>query len=163
MTSIGAKIAFYRKAKSITQEELAQQLGVSPQAVSKWENDVACPDIMQLVPLAKLFGTTTDELLSNEAVKETQLLPESERRDLKNLLLKVVVDTKVGDKVRINLPVQLLKAAIDIGAKLPQVTSNEHLNMIDFQQVIAMVESGVIGKLVEVETADGDTVIVVVE
>lgn len=163
MTSIGAKIAFYRKAKSITQEELAQHLGVSPQAVSKWENDVACPDIMQLVPLAKLFGTTTDELLSNESVKETQLLPEGERRDLKTLLLKVVVDTKLGDKVRINLPMQLLKAALDIGAKLPQVASNEHLNMIDFQQVIAMVESGVIGKLIEVETADGDTVIVVVE
>ena len=72
MNSIGSKISFYRKAKGMTQEELAQHLGVSAQAVSKWENDVACPDIQLLVPLAKIFHITTDELLSAEPVGSVQ-------------------------------------------------------------------------------------------
>lgn len=163
MSSIGTKIAFYRKAKGMTQDELAKKLGVSAQAVSKWENDIACPDIQSLAPLSKIFGTTTDELLSVEPVKEVQLLPENQRSDIKDLTLKVIVDTREGDKVRINLPMQLVKVALEIGSKIPQIANNEHLKEIDFQQIISMVESGVIGKLVEIESGEGETVTVVVE
>lgn len=163
MNSIGTKIAFYRKAKGMTQEELAEKLGVSAQAVSKWENDIACPDILLLVPLSKLFGTTTDELLSNDSVKNVKLLPENERVGIKELTLKVIIDSKEGDKVRVNLPMELVKVALAIGLKIPQVANNEHLNNLDFGQIISMVESGVIGKLVEIESADGETVQVVVE
>ena len=163
MSSIGTKIAFYRKAKGMTQEELAKKLGVSAQAVSKWENDIACPDIQSLAPLSKIFGTTTDELLSINSIKDVQLLPENERRDLKDLTLKVLVDSKDGDKVRINLPMQLVKVALEIGSKIPQIANNEHLKNIDFEEIISMVESGVIGKLVEIESADGEIVNVVVE
>ncbi|RPF42204.1 DNA-binding XRE family transcriptional regulator [Hydrogenoanaerobacterium saccharovorans] len=163
MSSIGTKVAFYRKAKGMTQEELAEKLGVSAQAVSKWENDIACPDIQLLVPLSKLFGTTTDELLSADSVKSVQLLPENERHDIKDLTLKVIVDSKDGDKVRINLPMELVKVALEIGLKIPQITNNEQLKGIDFKQIISMVESGVIGKLVEIESADGEIVNVVVE
>lgn len=163
MCSIGTKIAFYRKAKGLTQEELAEQLGISAQAVSKWENDIACPDIQQLVPLAKIFCTTTDELLSNDTVKEVQLLSGNEKRDIKELTLKVIVDSDDGDKIRINLPMQLVKVALEIGSKIPQVADNEHLKRLDFEQIIALVESGVIGRLVEIEGANGDIVNVVVE
>lgn len=162
MSTIGTKISFYRKAKGMTQEDLAEQLGVSPQAVSKWENDVACPDIQLLAPLVKIFETTTDELLSVDTVKSVQLLPQNERRDINELTLKVIVDSE-GDKVRINLPMSLVKAAMGIGLKIPQVANNEHLKDIDFEQIISLVESGVIGRLVEVESSDGDTVYVVVE
>ena len=163
MSSIGTKIAFYRKAKGMTQEELAKKLEVSAQAVSKWENDITCPDIQSLVPLSKIFGTTTDELLSADLVKDVQLLPENERQDLSNLTLKVIVDSKDGDKIRINLPMQLVKVALEIGSKIPQIANNEHLKNIDFEEVISIVESGVIGQLVEVESADGEIVQVVVE
>lgn len=163
MSTIGTKIAFYRKAKGMTQEELAEKTGVSAQAVSKWENDIACPDIQLLAPLAKIFGTTTDELLSVDSVQSVQLLPQNERRDINELTLKVIVDSKDGDKIRINLPMALVKVGLEIGLKVPQVADNEHLKNIDFEQIIAMVESGVIGKLVEVESADGETVYVVVE
>lgn len=163
MSSIGKKIAFYRKAKGMTQEELAKKLDVSAQAVSKWENDMTCPDIQSLVPLSKIFGTTTDELLSADSVKDVQLLPENERHDLKDLTLKVIVDSKDGDKVRINLPMQLVKVALEIGSKIPQIAHNEHLKNIDFEEIISMVESGVIGKLVEIESADGEIVNIVVE
>ena len=47
--TIGNRISKYRKEKGMTQEELANKMGVSSQAVSKWENDASCPDI-GLVP-----------------------------------------------------------------------------------------------------------------
>lgn len=61
--TIGEKIKELRKKHGITQEKLAEQLNVSYQAVSKWENNVANPDFSLIVPLAKLFKVTTDELL----------------------------------------------------------------------------------------------------
>lgn len=163
MNSIGTKIAFYRKAKGMTQEELAEKLGISAQAVSKWENDIACPDIQLLAPISKIFDTTTDELLSTDSVRSVQIVPEEQRRDIKELTLKVIVDSKNGDKVRINLPMELVKVGLEIGSKIPQIADNEHLKSIDFQQIISIVESGVIGKLVEVESADGEVVNIVVE
>ena len=60
--TIGKRIAFLRKEKGLTQEELANHMGISPQAVSKWENDQTCPDISALPKLARLFGVTVDEL-----------------------------------------------------------------------------------------------------
>ena len=60
---IGENIRAMRRRCGFTQEELAAQLSVTPQAVSKWENGNGMPDITQLVPLAQIFGTTTDTLL----------------------------------------------------------------------------------------------------
>ena len=54
--SIGSRIAKYRKAKNLTQETLANQMGVSAQAVSKWETDNSCPDISALPQLCKILG-----------------------------------------------------------------------------------------------------------
>lgn len=61
--TIGKRIASLRKRKHMTQEQLAEQVGVSAQAVSKWENDLSCPDINLLPKLAEVFGVTTDNLL----------------------------------------------------------------------------------------------------
>ena len=60
--TIGQKIAYYRKLNGLTQGSLAEKLGVSTQAVSKWENSLCCPDIMLLPAIAKIFGITIDEL-----------------------------------------------------------------------------------------------------
>lgn len=58
----GERIAAARRAQGLTQEALAQRLGVTNQAVSKWESDQCCPDIMLLPALADIFGITLDEL-----------------------------------------------------------------------------------------------------
>ncbi len=63
---IGAQIAALRRAKGLTQEQLAQQLGVSAPAVSKWETDSSYPDITLLCPLARALGTNPDTLLQFE-------------------------------------------------------------------------------------------------
>jgi transcriptional regulator with XRE-family HTH domain/predicted membrane protein len=67
--TLGKRIAALRKEKGLTQEQLAEKVGVSPQAVSKWENDVSCPDITLLPLLADLFGVSVDELLGVKPVE----------------------------------------------------------------------------------------------
>jgi transcriptional regulator with XRE-family HTH domain len=64
--NLGRRIFEYRKTLGMTQEELSQRLGVTPQAVSKWENEVSCPDIMLLPDLADIFEITIDELFKHE-------------------------------------------------------------------------------------------------
>ena len=61
--TLGKRISALRKAKKMTQDQLADQLSVTAQAVSKWENDQSFPDITMLPRLAEIFGCTTDELL----------------------------------------------------------------------------------------------------
>lgn len=63
---LGSKIAQYRKQKGITQEGLAQMLNVTNQAVSKWESDQCCPDILLLPKLADIFAISLDELFERE-------------------------------------------------------------------------------------------------
>lgn len=58
--SMGQIIRRLRKERNLTQEELAEQLGVTFQAVSKWENDAGLPDISQVIPLATVFNVSTD-------------------------------------------------------------------------------------------------------
>lgn len=60
---IGNKIKNLRIQKGVTQEMIARHLHLSPQAVSKWEQNISKPDISVLVPLANFFGVTTDYLL----------------------------------------------------------------------------------------------------
>ena len=69
---IGSNIAALRKEKGITQEELANALGVSAQAVSKWENNSSCPDVSLLTVIADYFGVTVDALLRSGAEEITR-------------------------------------------------------------------------------------------
>ena len=60
---IGENIKRLRKAKSVTQEQIAEVLGISVTAVSKWERNETYPDITLLFPLARYFEVTLDELM----------------------------------------------------------------------------------------------------
>jgi len=64
--TLGKRIVSNRKRLGMTQDALAELLGVTAQAVSKWENDQSCPDIGTLPKLAEIFGISTDELLGRE-------------------------------------------------------------------------------------------------
>ncbi len=65
--TVGATIQRLRAERRLSQEQLAQEVGVSRQAVSKWELDDALPDTDKLVPLARALGVSVDELLGNTA------------------------------------------------------------------------------------------------
>ncbi len=79
--SLGKRIAENRKRLKLTQDQLAEKLGVTAQAVSKWENDQSCPDITTLPKLAEIFGISTDELLgytSSNVVHEAEVVEDEE-------------------------------------------------------------------------------------
>jgi len=161
--TLGTRIAEYRRAKGITQDQLAEYMSVSSQAVSKWENDLSCPDISLLPRLADYFGITVDELLRGENSHAVRVVPEENRKDLSRMLIRISVKSSDGDIVKVNLPLGLVKAALEIGLQMPQISGNEALKDIDFNAVLLAAESGVIGKLVEVQTVDGDYVEIVIE
>lgn len=66
-TAVGERIAAGRKALGLTQQDLADRVGVTSQAVSKWETEASLPDTALLPALAKLLETSIDELLTGEA------------------------------------------------------------------------------------------------
>ena len=72
MTSIGQNIKKLRRERNLTQEELAEQLNVTAQAVSKWENGTGLPDISQVVPLSNVFGVPTDVLFGTQNVNRDE-------------------------------------------------------------------------------------------
>ena len=163
--SIGKRINEYRRQRNITQEQLAEAMGVTSQAVSKWENDISCPDISVLPQLADYFGVNLDVLIRGESPGTVQMMSENQRKDFSRLTLRIVVNTSDGDVVKVNLPLPLIKAGIEIGMPLIQTMQfnnggavNNALQQVDFRALIQLAESGVIGKLVEVKSADGDIV-----
>ena len=64
------KITALRKKAGWSQEELAEQLGVTRQSVSKWEGAQSVPDMDKVVQMSRLFGVTTDFLLKDELSEE---------------------------------------------------------------------------------------------
>ena len=164
-TTLGKRIAALRREKELKQDELAAKLGVSPQAVSKWENDQTCPDISILPLLAKILGVSVDELLlgKQQEAPAVRVLPENERKDIKDMMLRIVVKSTNGDVVRVNLPLAIIEVALDSGLNISQFSGNEALKNIDLNRIMNTVKQGVIGNLVEVESADGDTIQIFVE
>lgn len=68
--TLGKRIVYHRKRLLLTQDQLAEKLGVTAQAVSKWENDLSCPDIGVLPMLADIFEISIDTLLGHETYTE---------------------------------------------------------------------------------------------
>ena len=78
--SLGKKLFALRREHGLTQDTVAERLGVSPQAVSKWENDSSCPDVMLLPQIAQLYNTTIDALLNNNPEPEVAILPAEKQK-----------------------------------------------------------------------------------
>lgn len=155
--SLGQRIAALRKGRGLTQDEVAGRLGITAQAVSKWENGATCPDISLLPELADMLGVTVDALLRGEAEAETYMVPEARRKPVDELLMKLTFDTDEGDKLRLNLPVGVLKALLSAGVGVDSFFTingdqRERPNFnVDLESLMRLVEQGVMGKLVEFE------------
>ena len=91
----------YRKKAGFSQEELAEKIGVSRQAVSKWERSEVSPDTDNLVMLAEIYGVSLDEMLGLKSSAEEETLPE---KDEVHVSLKdgIHVHSKEGDKVDVS-------------------------------------------------------------
>ena len=92
---IGERIRELRRSADLTQEELADRLGVSPQAVSRWESAAGYPDTETLPRLANCFGVTLDSLFGYDGDRErrvAELLDESDRLAWQNEYGDVTLD-----------------------------------------------------------------------
>lgn len=69
-----------RKENNLTQEDVANKLGISPQAVSKWENGISMPDISLLVDIASMFNVSVDTLLGKETENHEVTLSNNENK-----------------------------------------------------------------------------------
>lgn len=162
--TLGKRIVNLRKEKNLKQEDLAQMLNISPQAISKWENDLTCPDISILPELSKILGVSIDELLIGKKEMEVvKVIPQEERKDLKNVKLKIQILTAEKDKITINLPMLLLEVALDMGLDIEAVSGNSKLKGIDLNKIVELVKQGVVGNLMDIETSEQDIIKIFVE
>ncbi|MBO4689111.1 MAG: helix-turn-helix transcriptional regulator [Clostridiales bacterium] len=93
--TIADRILSLRKAKGMSQEQLADAIGVSRQAVSKWESEQATPDIDKVVIMSELFGVTTDYIL-----KGIEPLPDNDHKTIGDVIDQKVLTEKNGSRVK---------------------------------------------------------------
>lgn len=182
--SIGRRIAQRRLAKGMTQERLAREMGVSAQAVSKWENDLNYPDVTLLAPLARLLETTIDELLtgaapsvdasasagtptegaadapaaSEPAAATTPTAADPTSRPStasKNAWVHIqVTGGREGDNVDVSIPLSIVKFAANVALAQPAIANNTALEGFDLEAILRAVEEGELGTIVDVTDHD---------
>lgn len=127
--TLGRRIARLRLARTATQERLAKELNVSPQAVSKWENDINYPDISLLPDLARFLGVSVDELLSGASASTQE-----------TAAVQGNAVAQEGAAVRENGAAQESAAVKESGAEVVYVVDEEPFEDVD--QGIATQSSG---------------------
>ena len=80
--TLGTMIAELRKQHGMTQLELAEKMGVTDKAVSKWERDLSCPDINSIPNLAEIFGVSVEELMQIKKEAEAPVSKVSQIMDI---------------------------------------------------------------------------------
>ena len=164
MNTLGKRISERRKALNLTQEDVAAHMNVSAQAASKWENDLSCPDIMSLPALAELLQVSVDTLLRDRQA-DVQFIPAAQRKSMDDMMLRIRIHAADQTVVRINVPLTLIRVLMQSGTSPVSVMGGDAMKNVnvDFQQILQLVESGAIGKLMEIETDDGTRVEILVE
>ena len=114
LDKIGKFIALNRKNKGLTQEQLAEKLGVTNKTVSRWETGKYMPDLSLLKPLSEELGITLNELLSGEKIKEEKIVENTER----NILNTIDYSSKKveNEHKKISIILMILGAIISISA-----------------------------------------------
>ena len=84
--TFGEMISSLRKSNGMTQLELADKMGVTDKAVSKWERDLSCPDINSIPKLAEIFGISVDELIQIKTESKENV----EKKDITNVIFLIL-------------------------------------------------------------------------
>ncbi len=156
--TFGERFTRLRKQKGFTQDDVAEKLNISPQAVSKWENDINLPDIGLLNEISEILEVTIDELLGKISKTKADV---SEQKSIDKMMLKIKFNDR-NTKMNINIPVIVIKTSLELGLELPKIKgSNEALSSIDFKYLFSLIEKGIIGELINIDLEDTKIVIVV--
>ena len=169
--TLGSRIAKKRKALNLTQEEFSQLLGVTAQAVSKWENDASCPDIMLLPEISKVLGVSIDELMGVktgkhndeaekiEAENVTEFIDEKRSKaDIAKLKFRINIIDNRNKPVRIALPMPFVMRMANMGVKISGVLGTSAINDSQLEQILELVRNGVEGEIFDLTTDDGTNI-----
>lgn len=159
MKTFGMVFKEKRLALNYTQGEIGDKLGISGAAVSKYEKELGYPDITLLPSIADLFQCSIDELFDRD--KSVRI--NDNKKDMDKLVFVVEGSSAEGDKMKLNLPLPLIKVLVSSGQNLSAITNNEKLSQIDFKELLALVEQGLLGEIFEGSSANGDKIKICVE
>ncbi|MBE5811260.1 MAG: helix-turn-helix transcriptional regulator [Clostridiales bacterium] len=153
--SLGRRIQTLRKEQGLTQDALAERMGVTPQAVSKWENDLSCPDIMSLPMLARELHITVDTLLTGEYIESAPATPV---KPAEELIVRIAIQPENDARVCLNLPFPVFRLGVlhdlfsfTFSAKEGELDAEElaqQLAQVDFRAIVLLIEQGARGTLV---------------
>ncbi len=154
MNTIGQNISYFRKQKNMTQEELAEKMSVTAQAISKWECDTSYPDITVIQTLSKILGVSVTELL--EGIKTSAQIKDAPQDIIDRRIVRIEVQAK-ETKIVTRFPVPAMKKAIENGT-LERLIGEEFEEVAN---ILGMIDAGMTGHLVDVNTSDTQVVITV--
>lgn len=163
--NLGNNIYARRKAMGITQDDLAARLGVSPQAVSKWENNLSCPDISLLPEISKIFGVSVDELLKDEPatvnaepVKDDASYSEPEAAyeepvfTGKKATALLITTDKNGKVSNVRIPLTVMRFGLNLGSAFGGITGDQASTIEN------AVRTGLTGEILSVDGENGEKV-----
>lgn len=147
MGNVGFKISELRKAKNMTQMELADTMGISFQAVSNWERGISMPDISKLPEIAQLLGTTVGEILG----EESELVDSAVNGNIDEYLSNNTVTAKqLGDIAPILKPTQVDRIIM-------QTSINE---LGDIEELLPFISKDVINEIARKMFDEGKSIAV---
>lgn len=166
-STIGSRISEARKAHGYTQEEFSQLLDVSAQAVSKWENDISCPDIQLLPKIADILGMTTDRLLTGKKPESNADNKTEEKTntpvDTSKLKININVVKPGQNPVNVSLPFMMIKNFTKIGNGISGIMGNGAIDSVQLDEILSLVENGATGELLNVVAEDNTNVKITIE
>jgi len=170
MKTIGENIAAFRKEKQLTQEELAEKMAVTPQAVSKWECDSSYPDVTVMQQLARVLGVKVDEILNGRQEFPVLKQAEPEKIDRRILSIHVTADNN-NTSVKARFPVSMVNTMLSNGLLAKLLFDTDDDDDADekaevektLQMLRSFIEEGVTGPLMQVNTSGTHVSIEVIE
>ncbi len=106
------KLVTLRKAKELTQEQLAEKLGISRQSVSKWESGQAVPELEKIVALSAVFDVTTDYLLKSSEIDDLSVKTEMLEKQQQQILLREKRQQKIRECTLYGIVIYLVYFAV---------------------------------------------------
>ena len=155
MNTIGQNIAYFRKLKKMTQEDLAERMSVTAQAVSKWECDTSYPDITAIQTLSKILDVTPTELI--DGIQHSAEIKDAPQEIIERRI--VCIEVQVGEtKIVTRFPVPVIKKAMENGTLKSLVGEDTYSQVAS---ILEMIDTGVTGRLVDVHSPEAHTTITV--
>lgn len=153
MAGIGENIAALRKKAGLTQEELSEKMCVTAQAVSKWENDLSCPDLENIRSMAKLFDVTVDELLNGR--KDVPELKSDEPEKVAKRILHIQVHAGENTRINVRIPTAVFLKMAETGT-LDKLLGEE-MESEQLEMVTEIIRSGTVGSIVSLDDNNSNT------